>query len=374
MKVGIVTFQRVNNYGTVLQMYALYKTVQDMDITCDVIDYQRNNIKDVIVWQKNKIRHILTGHPDKQLYGNWEFVKIMILEVFLNSFAKKEFNGFRELISFSRNVDKKTIKELNSEYDVFISGSDQVWNCGRINLDATYMLDFVTNAQKKISYAASFGFKEIPDKYRERYKKILQDYRKVSIRETDGIRIYNDLTGRNDAVRALDPSMLLDIEEWEAVAREEPESEPYVLVYQLGSSKNLLKFASELAENHNCKLLALPHAFGVNIKAKWCLGKGPREWLGLFLKAKYIVTNSFHGTAFSINFNKDFFVEVSEKRSRVAIQSRVYNLLDIFHLESRIIKGGYNKIVDVQIDYSAVNEQLASLREDSKKYLENALR
>lgn len=373
MKVGIVTFQRVNNYGTVLQMYALYKTIRKMNIDCEVIDYQRNNVKDVMVWQRNKIKNFFTGHQDRQLYGNFEFAKIMILEVFLNSFAKKKFDEFRSMISFSRCVNKETIKALNNEYDLFISGSDQVWNCGRVNLDATYMLDFVTDAQKKISYAASFGFKEIPEKYKKIYKKVLQDYDKVSIREADGIELFRNLTGRNDAKKVLDPSMLLDKKEWSRLAKTDSILKPYVLVYQLGSSKRLMEFADTLARKHNCQLLVLPHAFGSHVKAKWCLGKGPQEWLGLFTNAEYIVTNSFHGTAFSINLNKEFFVEVSAKRSRVAIQSRVHNLLNTFHLENRIIPDSIDKILDDKIDYLKVNEQLSVLREDSLKYLSDAL-
>lgn len=109
MKVGIVTFQRVNNYGTVLQMYALYQTIINMGIECEVIDYKRDNVKDVFVWQKNKVVSFLKGKSDKQLYGNIEFAKILLLEVFLNRFAKNKFDAFRSRISFSKGVNRKDI-------------------------------------------------------------------------------------------------------------------------------------------------------------------------------------------------------------------------------------------------------------------------
>lgn len=261
-----------------------------------------------------------------------------------------------------------------SQYDIFVSGSDQVWNCGRINLDATYLLDFVPEGKRKVSYAASFGFRKIPDKYISEYRTILQNYAKVSIREADGIKIFKSLTGRDDAKLVLDPSMLLDKNHWAGIAKTELVGKPYVLVYQLGSSKNLIKFAESLAKMHTLKLLVLPHAIGSNVKAQWCLGKGPEEWLGLFLNATYIVTNSFHGTAFSIILNKQFFVEVSQKRSRVAVQSRIYNLLNIFQLEDRLIPEHFISIKEDWINYKNVNDKLNALREESLSYLHDALK
>ena len=376
MKVGIVTFQRVNNYGTVLQMYALYRTIKNMGIECEVIDYKRDNVKDVFVWQKNKVVSFLKGQSDKQLYGNFEFAKILILEVFLNRFAKSKFDAFRSRISFSKDVNRKDILGggILDQYDIFVSGSDQVWNCGRINLDATYMLDFVPEGRRKVSYAASFGFRKIPDKYITEYRTILQNYGKVSIREEDGIKIFKRLTGRDDAKLVLDPSMLLDKNHWAEIAKTELIDKSYVLAYQLGSSKNLIKFAESLAKMHKLQLLVLPHAIGSNVKAQWCLGKGPEEWLGLFLNARYIVTNSFHGTAFSIILNKQFFVEVSQKRSRVAVQSRIYNLLHIFQLEDRLIPEHFISIKEDQINYKKVNDILNALREESLSYLHDALK
>lgn len=376
MKVGIITFQRVNNYGTVLQMYALYQTIKNMGIECEVVDYKRDNVKDVFVWQKNKVLGFLKGQPDKQLYGNFEFAKILLLEVFLNRFAKGKFDAFRSRISFSKSINRENILRggILDEYDIFVSGSDQVWNCGRINLDATYMLDFVPEGRRKVSYAASFGFKEIPNKYVTEYRAILQNYGKVSIREEDGIKIFKNLTGRDDAKLVLDPSMLLDKNHWAGIARMGAVKKPYVLVYQLGSSKNLIKFAESLAIKHKLRLLVLPHAIGCNVKAQWCLGRGPEEWLGLFLNARYVVTNSFHGTAFSINLNKQFFVEVSQRCSRVAVQSRIYNLLHIFLLEDRLIPEHFESIEEHQINYKKVNEKLDVLREESLGYLRDALK
>lgn len=371
MKAGIVTFQRVNNYGTVLQAYALQHAVNGLGVDCDIIDYHRNNVKDVIIWQKNKYASLLKGKPDKQLYTNWEFFKIMVLEVFLNQLASKKFDNFRKKMKFSRPVTKDTIKELNGEYDLFISGSDQVWNCGRVNLDATYMLDFVKDENKKVSYAASFGFKKIPEKYINKYREVLKDYRMVSVREQDGIEIYKKLTGKT-AKLVIDPTMLLTKEDWLKIAAPRQQQKPYILVYQLGTSATLLKFAKKLAKAQNCELLVLPHAVRGGLRTKWCLGKGPEEWLSLFIHAKYVITNSFHGTAFSINLNKEFFVEVSEKRSRVAIQSRVYNLLKLVHLENRIISDSVQ--VKEKINYKEVNQKLNAQRESSFTYLKALLK
>ena len=108
---------------------------------------------------------------------------------------------------------RSDINALNTKYDKFISGSDQIWNCGRLDLDPTYMLDFVTDDSKKFSYASSLGMREIPQKYYAKYKECLSSFRELSCREREGADIISKLTGR-EVVYVLDPVFLLDKEEW----------------------------------------------------------------------------------------------------------------------------------------------------------------
>ena len=370
MKVGIITFQRVNNYGAVLQSYALQQIICRLGVECETIDYQRGNLKDVICWQKNKVMSLLKGQPDRQLYTNIEFLKMFYLEVFFNKLVDDKFKKFRLRNQYSKPVTKRNIKQLNDKYDLFIAGSDQVWNCGRVNLDATYLLDFVSDKNKKGSYAASFGIKDIPQKYKDKYVKSLRDYKYLSVREQDGIRLLKELVHR-EASLVLDPTLLLDASEWKVVESNPIEKDKYILIYQLGESPTLIQFAKELAKKTGYKILTVPYPVK-DKEIKWCKGIGPEEWLALFHNAEYIVTNSFHGVAFSINFEKQFFVEITGQRVRAGMGSRIENILDMFELHNRLLENG--KIQSsVDIDYRPVSEKLTKYREQSIGYIKDML-
>jgi hypothetical protein len=384
MKVGIITFHKVNNYGAVLQAYALQKTIQNLGVECDIINYSRKNVRDILLWQKNKIISILKGKPDRQGYSNLEFVTMVLTTIFFNNKAVAgKFETFRKRYRLSRAVNSDTIKALNPEYDLFISGSDQVWNCGRVILDKNYLLGFVTDREKKGSYAASFGIKEIPGKYIKAYKELLSQVKYLSVREAAGADLTRELIHREAKV-VLDPTLLLRKEEWAALTDSKPKKEEVIIVYMLEYSDSLLQFARELSRRVNCPLRLLNQPFHHKVKEECCTDVGPMEWLFEIQNAKYVVTNSFHGTAFSINFNRNFYVEIAEERIRGAMSSRIEHILTIFDLKDRLIQkennGNPGKAVyrfknsSGDIDYNKVNLKLNELRADSKVYLEDMLK
>lgn len=370
MKVGIVTFQRVNNYGAVLQSFALQKVIRELGVECETIDYVRNNFGDVLKWQKNKIKSYLSGKPDKQLYTNLEFIKMTVLEVLFNQLSASKFDKFRNNIQYSAKVNKQTISKLEEDYDLFITGSDQVWNPGRVNLDATYLLDFVKDDRKKGSYAASFGIKEIPEKYLEKYKQCLRDYRYYSCREADGVRLLKELVDQEGKV-VLDPTMLLSGCEWKKYIKKCDVGEPYILVYQLGTSDTLMRYAKIIAEKKKLKIIVLPYPrIGKNVK--WLSGVGPQEWLGVIEGAEYVVTNSFHGAVFSLLFERKVYIEVTKQRVRAAMGSRIENLIKLFSLEERIIED--DSFNDLNINYTEINKKLEKYKSESIEYLKKMLK
>lgn len=384
MKVGIITFHRVNNYGAVLQAYALQKTIQNLGVECDIIDYSRKNVRDILLWQKNKIKSILKGKPDHQGYSNFEFLRMVLTTLFFNNkVVVGKFEAFRKRYRLSRAVNSDTIKGLNSEYDLFIAGSDQVWNCGRVILDKNYLLEFVTDREKKGSYAASFGIKEISGKYIKDYKELLSQVKYLSVRETTGADLTRELIHREAKV-VLDPTLLLRKEEWAALTDRKPKQEDIIIVYMLEYSETLLEFAKELSRKMNYPLRLLNKPFHYRVKEEYCREVGPLEWLYEIQNAKYVVTNSFHGTAFSINFNRNFYVEIAEERIRGAMSSRIEHILSIFDLKDRLIQkentGNPHKAVyhfknsSADIDYNKVNLKLEELRADSMVYLEDMLK
>jgi hypothetical protein len=373
MKVGTLTFHHVNNYGAALQAYALQQTILRYGYQSEIIDYKRQNISDVFQWWKNKTHSFLKGKPDRDLYTISEFLKMVFVGEGNTRDIAEPFNKFRsERLILSEPVNKNNVKNLNDRYDLFITGSDQVWNCGRVNMDSSYMLDFVNDYTKKGSYAASFGISEIPGKYREIYERLLSDYKYLSVREPAGAVIIQNLINRNAQV-VLDPTLLLTIEEWKEIASRSIEEQPYILVYQLEYSETIMKFARNLAKATGCKVRLMRKPKGKNVSEEYCTKAGPEEWLSQFLGAKYIVTNSFHGAAFSINFNKNFFVEIPSNRIRGAMSSRLENLLSVFDMQHRFLVSGENEHMLEEIDYKPVNIRLEQLRTDSLNYLKTML-
>lgn len=366
-KIGILTFQGVNNYGAVLQAYALQKVLQDAGYDNEIVNYQRDNLADILCWLKNKTKAFFSNKPDRQLYTFLELFKMVFWGEGNTRDIAKPFARFRERMVLSDPVGPKTVGNLNGKYDLFISGSDQVWNCGRVNLEPTYLLDFVDDPDKKGSYAASFGIREIPEKYRETYKRLLGDYRFLSVREEQGAKIIEELVQRSAEV-VLDPTMLLASDQWLEVGKKTLDK-GYILVYQLEYSDTLMHFARLLSQKENLPLKFVKKPKKGAKAEEICPHTSPEEWIGLFAGADYVITNSFHGTVFSILFHKKFFTEITKERIRGSMSSRLENLLNFCGLTDRLLGEGSIEKSHSPIDYEAVDEKLRGKREASLRYL-----
>lgn len=372
-KVATITYHNVDNYGAVLQAYALQQVLIDMGMETEIIDYTRSNLSDVLTMFKTKIGSTLKGKPDKQLYSVKEFLDMVFRGDGSSKDIHESFVEFRKKhLLCSRPVNKKTIPQLEKEYDYIVVGSDQVWNCGRVNLEPTYMLDFVSDDRKKISYAASFGISEIPEKYEEVYKRLLAKFAHISVREERGVSLVKELTGK-EAKLVLDPTLLLNKKKWLKIADEKiGKEEGYILVYHLGESRRIQEIAEKLSKQTG---LQIRYARKQKSKddATVVNGVSPTEWLGLFLNADYIITSSFHGVAFSVNFNKEFYAVKAEDRIRAAMQSRIESILKRTGLEKRYIADFSEINVEEKIEYDDVNIKLNDLREQSMGYLREVL-
>lgn len=372
-KVATLTFHNCDNYGAVLQAYALQQVLLEMGADTEIIDYTRSNLADVLHMITTKLLSFLKGKPDKQLYSTREFLEMVFHGDGNSKDIHESFAKFREThFICSRPVSKKTIGLLENDYDYFIVGSDQVWNCGRVNLEPTYLLDFVSDDQKKISYAASFGISEIPEKYKEIYCRLLSKFSHISVREKQGVSLVKMLTGK-DAVWVLDPTLLLGVEDWLKILDNGVNREShYILVYHLGESDRIREIAGKLSEQ-----TGLPLRFARKQKSKTdsvvVKGVSPAEWVELFLNADYVVTSSFHGVAFSINFNKQFYAVKAEDRIRQAMQSRLADILSRMELDDRYIESFTEINLEKSIVYEKVNCMLEDLRKVSKAYLEEVL-
>lgn len=341
-KIATFTFNRANNYGAMLQCYALKNTLNLLGAWTSVINYK----------------------PRARKLTLREFIKKTVFMPWL-IYVNNRFEAFRKLyLTDMPFVKRDRLPELNDKFDCFVTGSDQVWNMEGGSNDTSYLLDFVDSNQKKYSYAASIGKTKLPNNEKAILSKHLKLFKTISVREASAVPLAKELSGKEDVRADIDPTLLLSKEDWRKTAVM-PKEKDYILLYLMSNNAAIIGFARDLARKTGLKLIMLSTS-PVPYKGVKVVCPTPQEWLGYFLNAKYIVTNSFHGLAFSINFNKDFFVDLLPPPSKV--NSRLENLLDLTGLRSRLISAGANLDTPAP-DWTKVNAKLATEKEKSLSYL-----
>lgn len=344
MKSCIITFQSANNYGAVLQAYALQKFLNDNFCKTKILDYHNYNIDQS--YQRPKFSSFFKK-PKNTVFR--------LTQSILYKGKNRKTELFRkEYLPLTSFYDMSTIDDASDIADVFITGSDQVWNYLIIGNDPTYFLDF---AEKKIkcSYAASFGISELPDERIDFYKKMIGNLDYCSVREEAGVEIIRKLCDKPVSVMP-DPTLLVSKNDWEKMCVFPKSSKKYILVYKITKADRLLEFAKSLSQKTGMPIIYIPNDLKSGSVGKLKLNVGPQEWLGYVHNAEYVVTNSFHGTVFSILFGKKFFSEVSEKVNPST--SRLKSLLKLFNMEHRTISRFNEAMLQDEIKVSDVNEVL----------------
>ena len=353
-RVGIITFHRAINYGALLQVYALHKSIERLGANPVVLDYYNP---------------ILENKHEKSTLLKCKTLKDYIRFAFLARHYNRKHDKFRSFATNNLNISKPyySLDDLrldSASYDRFVCGSDQVWNGSITGLDPAYFLHFADN-QKRNSYAASFGFREVAESEQETYKNLLMGFQNMSVREKQGAEIVRRLLGREVEV-VLDPTLLLTADEWSKISVE-PKYKDYILIYGFGGYRNLIDFAINLSKKTGLKIVNIANPYLPKFGFSYERSAGPAEFLGLFKNASYIVTNSFHGTVFSINFNKEFFTEMLPESQ--GVNSRLEDVLDLFDLRNRQILSDDVSESDRPIDYKLINTTLELEREKSLSFL-----
>lgn len=362
MKVGTLTYHDTRNFGAVLQAYALQKTIENLGVECEIIDYKSEFL--------NQVYKIKSIYEIKSLK---EFIK-WALTVKYEKKSKIKFDKFnKNKQKFSlKSYTKDNINETNDIYDAFFVGSDQVWNLNLNNIDTTYFLDFVSDEGKKFSYAASFGYKEIPDEYLDITTKNLNTFSKISVREEQG-KVIIGKTLKKTAQVVLDPTLLLEKENWNKIeANIDNLKKDYILVYSVAATPSLFEFAKKLGKEKNCEIVYINRSYFNKLGMKNIRNASPEEFLAYVNRAKYIVTSSFHGVAFALNYKKEFFYELDIKPHNN--NSRLESIIDMVGLKSREIINGSNSEVNNKIDYDKVSYIIEKERIKSIDYLNNILK
>ena len=281
----------------------------------------------------------------------------------LKSKRKKNFDLFRtEYLPLTKRYESnESLKADCPDAEVFIAGSDQIWNPVFENgKDPAFFLEFVPENKKKLSYAASFAVDELSGENSQRIKPWLSKFDAVSVREKSGVNILNSLGVKSEAV--LDPVFLLEESRWEDIAVK-PEKNGYILVYDFDQNPEILNIAKKLSEETGKKIVSV---FPMDIANEVWSEMGPREFLGAILNADFVISNSFHATAFSLIFGKEFSV-VNRKEK---INTRMRDLLLSVGLEDRLISD-YVELNN--IDWQKVNALLKLQIDKSKRFLNDNL-
>ena len=377
MKIGIVTILKVNNYGAELQAYATQEALCRMGYDAEIIDYLFYKNSGHIADAESKPSYKL---PLSVRFKEWAFPKVTALRTMLSGAPKgtrdARFDRFHtENTRMSRTYRSYgELKRAVPEYDVYLSGSDQVWNPFTYTSLDPYFLNFAPPTARRVAYASSFGVGEIPEYAKAFYCSRLNKYHAIGVREDAAVRLVKELSGK-DAQQVLDPTFLLDSDAWSSLASKSEIDLPegYILVYELIPCQYINQLAQHISKATGRKIVRIGRsAADVGQCDISVADAGPIEFLRLFQNAGVVITNSFHGTAFSINFNKDFYTVLPLKKKN---NSRQRSVLKMFGLENRLLVEGdaIPPIDHLTIDYVPVKEILRSQRQRSIDFLKTAI-
>ena len=362
-KIAIMTWYTYNNYGSVLQAYALKEKIKNLGYEkVDFVQYMpyspRVNILKRITIRKIKEKFFLKKGFNKTLLKEKEI----------------KFNNFRSnYFSLSKKCNNSTeLFELNDIYDKFICGSDQIW--APTVYDENYFLDFVSNDSKKIAYAPSIGLPSIENKHiKEKMCNLIKRINYLSVREEQGKRIIKDITGMEACV-VLDPTLLFDKTEWNNKLKLQNKSNKYLVYYCLRSSKKNLKIAKKIANKLELELRIIPTQI-LDYKSNNIENCSPQEFLKLIFNASMVITDSLHGVLFSINFNIPFIAFKRFKDNNISQNSRIYNILKKVNLEKRIYENNIKFFINnPKIDFSSANKIIEKERKKSIDFLTASLK
>lgn len=369
--VGIITIHKINNYGSVLQAYALQKVCEELGYKAEIIDYDFPNEFHL----DNKYAMASDTQPTEP-----KWIKMMFSMALV-----KQHKGIRSFVEKYQHLSKAkyhSVKDFSDNppfYDIYLTGSDQLWSPRHCNGDPVFMLYFAPDNALKVAYAASIGTNAIPQDLVNAYAKLLSRYKHIAVRENSGADIIKGLTGKDAAV-VLDPTLLLDKDDWDRVSvTRRLIKKKYILCYFLNYTFNAFPYADELAADIQrqtgyeiVRVARPPHRMTLS-KTSFKIGASPEEFMALVRDAEIVLTTSFHGSAFAVNYGKPVF-SIVEKRD--ASDSRQVSLMHSLGLDRQVISVRDRFPSVSMASYDVVKEQsiLENLRTMSKSYLEKALK
>lgn len=377
MKTGIITILNVNNYGAELQAFALHHKLKLLGYDNEIINYlyyKNPNYKKELASNplikttfKNSLKDAVLKWIDQ--YSAFKYPKIAKLrKQRFEDFHKKNTAVSKPLRSYSE------LYNIKHKYDNFIVGSDQVWNPNNGTNIAPYFLTFAPKESNKVSYASSFGVGSVDKSYYPQYKEWLNNLTHVSTRESDGVKIIKDVSGRN-ATHVVDPTLLLSKTDWQKLMVPYKSDTPYILFFIFKRNKYAEELAYKIQRKTGYKIIRVcKNEIPLESDDKMINIRdfGPAEFLGLYNSASFVLTTSFHGSIFSLIFEKPFYTITPASKNN---NSRQQSLMDMVNLQDRLLTEGNEIDLEQmnQIDFSSVHDKLNLHINRSIEFLEKSL-
>lgn len=372
-KIGILTWWR-NNYGSTLQAYAMQKKIEEFP------DY-----KSEIICQYGKKVASISNMIDKiKRFGIKTTFKRVIWKFGLKKLRMRSFKN-QKFIDDNLKVsnieyNEKNISEANKKYDIFLCGSDQIWNPKLVELDSIYWLNFVESGKKKISYAPSFGVDSVSKIESHQIKNNLLSFNYISSREESGTKILNKIINDNRCVTVLDPTLLVERKIWDELSTNTIYNEDYLFVYLLRGTRKQRKIIENIAKNKKLKIVTMPFLDNEKINLydfKFgdikCWDADPAEFISIIKNAKYVITDSYHCMLFSTMYHVEFLT--FEKIGKAQL-NRVLGFQKMIDVQGRMINENvtFEYINNLKkINWSKVDKIISEKRRESNEFLEKAL-
>ena len=367
MKVSIITRHAIANYGSLLQSLATEKLFQKLGFETEIINYIPND---------EKIDNLVDSYIENSKFWNKNFFVRKMYKVlqYKNIYKMNiRFNEYQKRYLNLSKYEYNSIEELKANKpiaDIYCTGSDQDWGAiGCKNYDEAYFLSFLDKDDKAISYAASFGKDVICSELKQNLFYLTSKYLKILVREDSAVKILNDC-GIKNARQVLDPTLLTNQEDWNNIClNKRLIPEDYILIYQLHHNKKLDKYAKKLSKKTGKKLIRINTSKYFKYKVgEFVYLPSLTQFLSYIKFADIVLTDSFHGTCFSIIYNKNFIDILPSVTG-----TRISSILKLFDLENRITSGDVFVLAFKSINYVEVNKKLFLEQQNSISALKNAL-
>lgn len=364
MKIALVTIHNVTNYGAILQAYAT-KIALSKYGEVNVIDYQNQYL--------NKNMHKV------RFEGSVHGIKMLVHDILNLPWRTRLLSRFKNFTDTNLNLtltmsDKDLSEGKLNEYDVYVCGSDQIWNPVVVSpidkIDPIFFLSFAPSVSKKFSYASSIGHHHFTQAEKKQVKELLDKFEMVSVRESDGKKKLEEILPEKEIFHVVDPTLLLPKKEWYSLFNVKQNNEKYILVYSVPRTDLIKKAIVYFSQKMGLKVIAIDRMFfPIGKIDKHVRDAGPNEFIQLFANASFIITDSFHGSCFSVNFEKPFAC-ISAKKGA----NRQESLLKLLGIEERIMYTVEDfSNLNLNVDYNEVTPKLEKIRNESLSFIEAAI-